>query len=112
MAAVVFMLYDTDRNLHRNRIFRDQSNPIDSWDDITIYKRLKFRRVDILEIVDDIQEALTFSNRGRSVTPTLQVCLALRFYTTGTFQNVCADQRAVLFFYFKCFVSLERAWEN
>ncbi|XP_025098862.1 putative nuclease HARBI1 [Pomacea canaliculata] len=95
MAAVLFMLYDADRNLRRERIFRDRSNPIDSWDDITIYERLRFRRVDILEIVDEIQEALTFANRGHNVTPTLQVCLALRFYATGTFQNVCADLAGV-----------------
>lgn len=90
MAATYSMLYEAERNLRRNRVFRDRTNPIDSWDDAEFYRRLRFRRSDVLEIVDDIQEDLVNANRGRNVAATSQVCLALSFYATGAYQNVCA----------------------
>ena len=42
------------RNLRRNRIFRDRRNPLEIFDDTKLYSKFRFRRHDILRIVDEL----------------------------------------------------------
>ena len=52
MAAVVVWRSKHRRNLKRNRVFRDRRNPLDMYDDVELYDKFRFRRHDILTIVD------------------------------------------------------------
>ena len=61
MAAVVHALY-WRRQLRRNHVFRDKLNPLDVYDDIELFERFRFGRIDILRIVEEIRADLTFSN--------------------------------------------------
>ena len=81
------------RALRRERIFRDRVNPLDKSDDVELIRKFRFRRADIMSIVDDVQDELQHVNRPGSVppTPSLQVCLALRFSACGRFQGVCGE---------------------
>lgn len=62
--------------LRRNRLFRDKTNPLDAHDDFEIYDRFRFRRHQILEIVDELRDDLThhFHQKG-SLSPEMQVCM-------------------------------------
>eukprot|EP00745_Piridium_sociabile_P045774 TRINITY_DN9977_c1_g1_i6.p1 TRINITY_DN9977_c1_g1~~TRINITY_DN9977_c1_g1_i6.p1 ORF type:complete len:191 (+),score=20.28 TRINITY_DN9977_c1_g1_i6:187-759(+) len=78
--------------LRRNRIFRDRRHPFDNYDDEELYKKFRFDRRHIIEITDDVTEVLQLANRLRTLTPILQVLLTLlRFYATGTYQDVCGE---------------------
>ena len=41
-----------------NRLFREQINPLKISDDVELYAKFSFRRVHILVIVDELQEAI------------------------------------------------------
>ena len=58
MAAVVVWRSQHRRNLRRNRVFRDRKNPLDMYDDVELYDKFRFRRHDILTIVDELLDDL------------------------------------------------------
>ena len=41
-----------------NRLFRDQINPLKIFDDVELFVKFRYRRVNILAIVDELQEAI------------------------------------------------------
>ena len=77
--------------MRRNKVFRDRTNPLESYDDFELYQKFRFRREDILEIVEEVREDLLFPNRLGATDPLLQVLIALRFYATGTFHDMCGE---------------------
>ena len=92
MAAVVIMRYRNRRAIRRNRIFRDRTNPLDVYNDDEIYKKFRFHRQAILDLTDGVQQHIEhLLARQGSLTPVLQVLVTLRFYATGTFQNVVGE---------------------
>ena len=60
MAAVVVWRSQHRRNLKRNRVFRDMKNPLDMYDDVELYAKFRFRRHDILTIVDELRDDLEY----------------------------------------------------
>ena len=44
----------TKGNPRRNHIFRYQTSPLDVFDDVDLYEKYKFLRLDILKITDEI----------------------------------------------------------
>ena len=54
MAAVVVWRSKHRMNLRRNRVFRDRKNPLDMYD------KFRFRRHDILTIVDELRDDLEY----------------------------------------------------
>ena len=91
MAEVVHALY-WRRQLRRNRVFRDKLNPLDVYDDIELFERFRFGRIDILRIVEEIRADLSFGYRRKGyLSPELQVLTALRFFASGSFQIVVGD---------------------
>ncbi|GFN77422.1 low quality protein: putative nuclease harbi1 [Plakobranchus ocellatus] len=79
------------RRLRRPKIYRDRTNPLDTFDDIELHDKLRFRRQDILELTDLLTNDLELDNRGGAVPPVLQVCVTLRYFATGTFQNAIGE---------------------
>ncbi|XP_065639405.1 putative nuclease HARBI1 [Hydra vulgaris] len=84
-----------ERALRRERIFKDRNNPLDIYDDISLYKRFRFRKASIFYLTDLLRIDLEpKSNQTLIVAPILQVLCALRFYATGSFQIVVGDSTA------------------
>ena len=80
------------RNLRRERVFRDREHPLDMYDEMDFLARYRFRKCDVIAITDDVQEDIELVNRGEHTTvPSLQVCVTLRFYATGAFQQLIGD---------------------
>ena len=74
-----------------NRIFRDRSHPFDAWDDDKLFRKFRFRRQDIISITDDIEGDIDIAHRTGSLSPLLQVLVTLRYYASGSFQDVCGE---------------------
>ena len=96
MADLMFMRMRRRRNIGRERVFRDHNYPIDIYDDVELYERFRFRRDDILDIVDDIRYDVEYPvTRQGSLPAVLQLLIALRFYATGCFQNTVGEMIGV-----------------
>lgn len=80
------------RLLRIHRVFRDRTHPLEEFNDVKVFKKFRFHRQAILDLCDSVQDDLEYVlPRKGSLTPVLQVLLALRFYATGAFQDVVAD---------------------
>ncbi|GFN84833.1 low quality protein: putative nuclease harbi1 [Plakobranchus ocellatus] len=79
------------KRLQRPRHGNLRTNPLDTFDDIELHDKLRFRRQDILELTDLLTNDLKLDNRGGAVPPVLQVCVTLRYFATGTFQNAIGE---------------------
>ena len=80
------------RARRRERVFRDRTHPLEEYDDDLVYKKFRFHRQFIFELVEEVSQDIEFTlPRKESLTPVLQVCLALRFYATGSFQSVVGE---------------------
>ena len=87
-AAYVFM---RRRARRRERVFRDRTHPLEKYNDL-VYKKFRFHRQFIFELAEEESQDIEFSlPRKGSITPVLQVCLALHFSATGSFQNVVGE---------------------
>ena len=63
----------------------------EEYDDL-VYKMFRFHRQFIFELAEEVSQDIQFSlPRKGSLTPVLQMCLALRFYATGSFQSVVGE---------------------
>ena len=62
--------------------------PLDIYDDIDLYSRFRIPRAEIQKITDLLAEDLQHDG---ALSPSLQVCLALRYFATGSFQNLVGD---------------------
>lgn len=96
MAAFVIFGTRQRREIRRNRVFRDRTHPLEVFDDIEVYRKFRFRREDIIELTDELTNDIAYGlQRKGALTPVLQVLLSLRFYATGTFQDVVAEMIGV-----------------
>ena len=92
MVAVVVWRRQHRQNFRQNRLFRDRKNLLDTYDDTELYDKFRFRRHDILAIVDELRDDLEYpETRQGSLPATLQVLVALRMYATRCFQNLVAE---------------------
>ena len=82
-APIVFdfvMLEDENnrRARRRERLFRDRSNPLELYDDVEIYTKLRFRRHDLLDLTRELGPDLEFEwkqPRKGSLPALLQVLI-------------------------------------
>lgn len=91
MASFIVINYYLRRNMERERIFRDRINPLDCFSDDELYEAFRFRRNDIIDIVNDLRPEIEVQKRSYTVPAHMQVMVALRFFATGTFQSVVGD---------------------
>ena len=75
------------RHLQRERLLRDRLNPLEFYNESEIKMLFRFQRANIIEITALLeQNLLRETNRNKALQPVQQVCLALRFFATGTMQ--------------------------
>lgn len=80
------------RAIRRERIFRDRVHPLDLYDDIQLYQRYRFDRQTLLELIDLVRDDLQSGTyRNQALPPELKILAALRFYASGSFQQVTGD---------------------
>jgi len=71
------------RDLRRQRIFRERGNPFDI-PDADFQERYRLTRGKFRELLEMVQEDLQHpTNRNVSLSPALQLVVALRFYACG-----------------------------
>lgn len=81
-----------DDNIHRQRVLRDRIHPLEVYDDVDIHARYRFRRDQIMHITDMLSDDIKHqSELNGALSPSLQVCIALRYFATGSMQNVVGD---------------------
>ena len=94
MAASLRLVHRLNRRaMRRDRIFRDRirsrSNPLDIYDDNDLFKRFRFPRSELLYVIDQFGNELGYEfDRKGSLPPAMQILIALRFYASGSFQEV------------------------
>ncbi|KAL0147034.1 hypothetical protein M9458_057558, partial [Cirrhinus mrigala] len=91
MAHLIYRLHDRWA-FRRERIKRDRTNPLDVFRDRELIERFCFRRVELLELINELSPQLQHvTDRNGALSPILQVLISLRFYAGGSFQNTFAD---------------------
>ncbi|VDI31307.1 Hypothetical predicted protein [Mytilus galloprovincialis] len=89
--AAALMLRENDRFFRRERVFLDRYNPLDRPDDFLL-RAYRFPRHKIIELCNELRPDLEKATlRSHSIPVELQVLSALRFYASGSFQNVIGD---------------------
>lgn len=92
MAAALRAVHRLHGFRRRIRIFRDRTQPLDLYDDDELFRRFRFPRMELLAVIDRYSNDLQpFATRKGSLPPSLQIMIALRFYATGSFQEVVGD---------------------
>ncbi|KAK3751448.1 hypothetical protein RRG08_051173 [Elysia crispata] len=78
--------------LPRPRLFRERQNPLELFDDLELYTKFRFTREGIFQLCEELNEFLqNTGGNGGSLSVSIQVCLALRFFATGTFQDAVGE---------------------
>ena len=90
---LALQLFNDRRALRRQRIFRDHLDPADIYDNDEFFSKHRFPKQDVVDMTRELvdQELIGSSGRKGELPPFLQVCLTLKFYATGTFQDVCGE---------------------
>ena len=84
------------RLIRRERVFRDRLNPLDAYDDQEIVARYRLSRELIMRLYDAIGEELESSTlRNHAIPGMLQIFIALRYYSCGSYQTVIGDSIGV-----------------
>jgi hypothetical protein len=93
MALMLIIAQQRGRRLiRRERIFRDRTNPLDAYDDDEIRKKYRLTRQMILALHDEISVDIEpQTQRNHAVPAILQLFCALRYYASGSFQEVLGD---------------------
>ena len=72
-------------------MFRDRNDPLELYNDLELVQRFRFSRSAILRITEFIFDRLNSTDRSHAAHPHVQVCVALQFFASGTFQIICGD---------------------
>ena len=87
---------ESRRAIRRERVFRDRTNPLDSLDEQQLYSRYRFRRNELLEMVQEIKPRIEHrTRRNMAISAENQFLIALRFYATGAFQELVGDHQGI-----------------
>jgi len=73
MAGLVVLDMLRRRVIRRERLFRDHTNPLDSYNEDELYEAFRFRRHDILSLCDELAD-IDLLHRQGSLSVPLQVC--------------------------------------
>ena len=87
----LFLAEESEESLARERVFRDRNDPLEFYNDLELVQRFRFSRSAILRITEFIFYRLNSTDRSHATHPHVQVCVALQFFASGTFQIICGD---------------------
>ena len=96
MAAII-----RRRNRQRNRnipmrIFRDRLNPLDCYNDTEFQERFRLDRPSFYFLLNEVEEDLEHeTKRSCAIPSSLQLCIALRYFASGSFFSLTADIHGV-----------------
>jgi hypothetical protein len=94
MSSFIFLIInnETNRNIRRERVFKDRLNPLEVYNDNECIQRFRFDRKSISDIClllfNDLKRS---THRSQSLPVVIQVCTALRFYSQGAFFRATGD---------------------
>lgn len=95
MAYLALLEDVANRRLRRERIFRDQQDPLAN-DDEWLMSRFRLPRAVLLDLCAVLSPALQRNSRRNHAVPVpLQVLTTLGFLATGTFQRELADRSGI-----------------
>ncbi len=88
----IIPIFDIGSPFNRRKVLPKRKNPFIDFDDIDFYERYRFSKDTFSYICDLIRPDLEFSSgNSRALSPEQQLCVALRFYATGTHLQVVGD---------------------
>ncbi|CAN7980919.1 unnamed protein product [Ixodes pacificus] len=70
---------------------RDRRNPMEMYNDREFSARFRFAKTTVRELLCTLSLQPSWDDRGKPLTPLLQLLVALRFYGAGAFQTVTGD---------------------
>ena len=74
-----------ERARRRERVFRDRTNPLEIYNDTEMFKKYRFDRAGVVNIIDTLPDQLEHpTNRNKALSPSQQVFVALQFFATGS----------------------------
>ena len=89
--ALLLYYYQQQNGIRRERIIKDRLNPLEEFDDAQVKTLLSFEKRNILKLCAALHPNIGHQNyKGAALPTTLQVCLSLNYFATGTFQNQVA----------------------
>ena len=62
MAAAQRLVHSLYHPIRRGRAFRDRTNPLDKYNDIKLFQRVRFPRCELLEVLDNFKDDVTFKH--------------------------------------------------
>ncbi|KAK5639585.1 hypothetical protein RI129_012077 [Pyrocoelia pectoralis] len=79
------------------QVLRDNGNPLEVYTNNELYQRYRFCRETIQTTLLPMVYPLynRESNRGLPIPPIIKLCMALRFYATGSYQRTVGDLMAI-----------------
>lgn len=77
--------------LRRQRIFRDRYNPLDFMREDLFIARYRFTKHTFIELCDLVHNVERVTNRNYALPVSLQLAVALRFYSQGGYISQSAD---------------------
>lgn len=88
----MFMDIETEP-LRKRKCYREIFNPLSEFEDDELYQRFRFSSQWIQQLVMTLQDDLPVINneRGRPISQSIQVMIAIRYLASNAFQNVIAD---------------------
>ena len=90
------MYVNNARALQRERVFRDRTNPLDTYSDKRMHKYYRFTRNGAMRVIDLLAPHLEPSTqRSHAIPGNIQVFIALRFYATGCFYSTTAAHHGI-----------------
>ena len=79
MALAILFANQAQRQMRRERVFRDRSRPLDCLHDVELFERYRFRRDDLIYIIGLLEERLTpTTKRSHAISPELKILSAIR----------------------------------
>ncbi|KAJ8307754.1 hypothetical protein KUTeg_014694 [Tegillarca granosa] len=78
--------------LQYRRALRRETNPLDIYDDVELYDRFRLPRNSLTNLINELRGELEHATRRQRAIPAeLQVLVALRLLSSGSFQNLVGD---------------------
>lgn len=93
MAFLPLLFGNNRRQQHTRRIIPvDRFNPLEAYDEDKFFKRYRFSKASFTYICDYFRDDLSrVTFRSSALTVEIMMCIALRFYATGSFLEVIGD---------------------